>query len=159
MKLRELLAKRLRELMDVRPDLDTQTKLANRAGLSQSTIQRILSLQQACTVDVIEDLARAFGIRPIELLIEDRNDVLLLTALNKLSAEEKLRVLAYIEVSTGASLRHHERAQLSIDTGRPVPPQLAAASTRASAREPAVSDDVQQAHEQASTPQRKRGKS
>lgn len=157
MKLRQTLAKRLRELMDLRPDLDTQTKVANKSGLGQSTVQRILNDQQSPTVDVVESLAKAFGVSPIELIIENRNDVKLLAALSKLDEQEKLRVLSYIEVSTGIAMRHHGAAQLSIDTGRPVPPELAAATHRASARKPG-SDDVKQTHDKTSAPHRKRSK-
>lgn len=159
MKLRELLARRLRELMDARPDLDTQMKVAAKSKLGQSTIQRILSDQQAATVDVVEALAKAFGISPVELLIDDRKDAQLLLALGKLDAEEKLRVLSYIEVSSGVAMRHHAGAQLNIDSGRPVPPQLTAATQRASSRRPGFEEVKKQTHEKTSASHVKRGKS
>jgi transcriptional regulator with XRE-family HTH domain len=68
MKLRQVLAKRLRELMDKTPSLDTQVKVSAAAGVAQTTISRILKCQVAATLDNVESIADAFGIRIPELL-------------------------------------------------------------------------------------------
>lgn len=136
MNLKDVLALRLRELMDARPDLDTQDKVSRRAKVSQSTVNRILNKQTAATVEALEGLAKAFGIKPAELLTLDKREAELLRVFNHLGEEDKLRVLGYLHVSASNAMRHHAGAQLEFDSGRPVTPSLQAASQRASARKP-----------------------
>jgi transcriptional regulator with XRE-family HTH domain len=71
MELKEILAQNLRALMKRRLDLSTQVKLHKRTGLSQSTIQRVLSLQVSTGLDVLEMLAKAFGVAPTALISEN----------------------------------------------------------------------------------------
>jgi DNA-binding phage protein len=93
--LRQVIADRLRELMAASPDLDTQVKLAHQAGLSQSSIARILSADSSATVDSIANLALAFGISPASLLLSNKVDVELLLTLRALTAEGRQRLLGY----------------------------------------------------------------
>lgn len=76
MELREILADNLRNLMRKRLDLDTQIKIRERSmrftsdgkGLSQSTIQRILSCQVHAGIDTLDVLASVFNVQPIDLI-------------------------------------------------------------------------------------------
>lgn len=94
--LRDRLAVRLRELMDKTITLDTQVKVAKQSGVSQATVQRILTRQQAATVDVIERLADAFQIKPSERLLLDRQERELLSRWVGLSETNRAKVLGYI---------------------------------------------------------------
>lgn len=93
--LRTLLAHRLRELMDSTPALDTQTKIAERSGIAQSTVGRILRGDVAVTLDNVEALARAFDIGPHELLQKTRSTNSLDLMLVNLPADEIEKILAY----------------------------------------------------------------
>jgi transcriptional regulator with XRE-family HTH domain len=93
--LRQVIADRLRELMAACPDLDTQVKLAHQAGLSQSSVARILSADSSATVDSIANLARAFGIPPASLLMGDPVEIELLLTAQGLKAEGRQRLLGY----------------------------------------------------------------
>jgi transcriptional regulator with XRE-family HTH domain len=132
--LRERLSRRMRELMRDDLNLDTQTKVANRSGVSQSSVQRLLALEQAATVDILEQLAKAFGIRRPECFLLEGDEVALLNEWSALSPTEKSAVLGYIQV-----VGQNRNSQLSIDAGRPVPATLQAAQ-QASAGRPAPQD-------------------
>ena len=54
--------------MAKKPDLDTQTKLSKSAGITQSTVWRVLEGQVGASIDVVERLAKAFGIPAVSLL-------------------------------------------------------------------------------------------
>lgn len=68
MTIRHVLSGRLSVLMVNRVDLNTQTKVAGRSGLGQSTIQRILACESSATIDALAAIAEAFGVSPNELL-------------------------------------------------------------------------------------------
>lgn len=68
--LRAALARQLATLMRDRVDLDTQQKVARRAGLAQSTVGRILRAEVSATLDNVEALAIAFGVTPGVLMGE-----------------------------------------------------------------------------------------
>jgi len=70
MKLRQVLAKRLRDLMERTPGLSTQVQVSEAAGVAQTTVSRILKSQVAATLDNVESLATVFGITPSELLAQ-----------------------------------------------------------------------------------------
>lgn len=132
--LRQQLARRLRELMRGDVNMDTQTKVANRSGVSQSSVQRLLALEQAATVDIVEQLAKAFGIRRPECFLLEADEVALLSEWSALSPTEKTAVLGYIQV-----VGQNKKSQLLIDAGRPVPATLQAAQ-QASVARPAPQD-------------------
>lgn len=138
MEIKEQFAQRLRDLMNSRVDLDTQVKVANKSGVGQSTIQRLLAADQSATIDVVAKIARAFGLHPFEMLIDDLQDAHLLRTFARLSDPEKQRLVGFIELTlsiNGQSV-HHGGAQLFMDSRSPVPPQLSAATKRASSRRP-----------------------
>lgn len=160
MNLRKHVAARLRTLMDQRPALDTQTKVAKAAGVGQSTIQRILTQDQAATVDVLEKLAHAFRIHPADLLMDSGVNIELLRAIDRLSEAEKDRVIGYVELASSRDMRQNGAAQLEFESRSQVPKQLLAAKQRASARKPGADmGDKKQSHETVKNHQpRKRSK-
>lgn len=113
--LKNILANRLRSLMAAREDLSTQVKLANKAGVSQSTIGRILSTEVHTSLDVIEAIAEAFGVHPLSLISEpldsrsasaiavDYSEKMLLDGWRRLSPQQQHAVMGYVEVSTALS--------------------------------------------------------
>ena len=71
---RLVLAAHVARLMAERAALDTQVKLAKRAGLSQSTVGRVLRGDVYAGTDVVQALALAFRVRPGSLLDEGAAD-------------------------------------------------------------------------------------
>lgn len=92
---REVLARRVRQLMDASPALDTQDKLAARCGIAQSTVGRILRCEVAATLDNVQALARAFGVPPGELVGPREQLRELDRLLAMLPAEEVEKIEAY----------------------------------------------------------------
>lgn len=136
MNLRDVLAIRLRSFMDSRPDLDTQVKVHQKAKVSQSTVGRTLSRSAAATVDVIEDLARAFGADPVEFLIADNQALDIYRSVARLKPDERSQLLGYLKVISSDAMRHHGPMHLSFETATAVPAKLQAATERASSRDP-----------------------
>jgi len=64
-----VLAANLAALMAITPELDSQVKLAKKARLNQTTVSRILSCRNACSVANLQKLAAAFKVAPWTLLI------------------------------------------------------------------------------------------
>ena len=133
-RLRQVIADRLRALMAARPDLDTQVKLARRAGLSQSTVARILSADSSATSDSIAHLARALSTSPASLLLDDSAEISLLEAIQALKPEARQRLLGYAAGVTQDQQATTRAAQYSIDSSAPVPPSRRAAHAKAVAR-------------------------
>ena len=65
---KHILATNLRDLMDRTPTLDTQVKVAQRAGISQSTVGRLLRAEVYAQLAQVEALAEAFRIDVATLL-------------------------------------------------------------------------------------------
>lgn len=131
--LQERLARRLRTLMDQTPSLDTQVKVSKKAAVSQSTVQRVLSKQVWATLDVVEDLARAFGVKPANLLLADDSEALLLRVWFSLSELDKSEVIRF------AQLLHNRQARtpaprLEFSEIEESSPAMQAAVTRAAGR-------------------------
>lgn len=151
MELKDILAIRLRALMDVRPELDTQTKLHKRTGLSQSTVQRILTRQVHTGLDVLESLAKAFKVDPLSLIapIKEGSDassvapstdeLILLREWRKLSADEKHTVIGYVGlvVARKAPAPSENNSSSGLNSVKNVPSAMVAAVQRASSRSPA----------------------
>lgn len=82
--------------MNANPALDTQIKVHKAAGLAQSTIQRLLAQEQAATVDVLDDLGRAFGFKqPHHFLLEDA-EAAMLKLWSNLDDAGKATALTYV---------------------------------------------------------------
>jgi DNA-binding Xre family transcriptional regulator len=69
--LRSVLAANLARRMEAVPACDTQSKLAERAGMAQSHVSRILRRESAATVDMLESISKALGCMPWELLADN----------------------------------------------------------------------------------------
>lgn len=110
--LKDILAARIRALMEARTDLDTQVKIAKKAGVSQSTVGRILSREVHTSLDVLEAIAEAFGVHPLSLVSDPRemshgsalavdySERQLLDAWRRLAPQQQHAVMGYIEVAT-----------------------------------------------------------
>lgn len=68
---RENLARNLRVLMDMTPDLSSQPKIAKRSGVSQSTVGRLIRGDVRCKLDSLDGVARAFGLQAWQLLVPE----------------------------------------------------------------------------------------
>lgn len=70
MELRQILARKIRDAMERDPNLETQQKMAARAGISQGHISRLLLCEAAATTDALVGLAKAMRCQPWELLAD-----------------------------------------------------------------------------------------
>jgi transcriptional regulator with XRE-family HTH domain len=152
MELKDILAIRLRALMDARPELDTQTKLHKRTGLSQSTVQRVLTRQVHTGLDVLESLAKAFKVDPLSLIapIKEGSDAVpiapstdeltLLKEWRKLDEAEKHTVIGYIGlvVARKAPPPSENNSPIGLNSVTTIPAAMVAAVQRASSRPPAA---------------------
>lgn len=108
--------------MDLRPDLDTQTKIAHRTGVSQSTIQRVLTKEVHTSIDVVAALATAFGVTPQSLITPistaSKSDTAgelaptyderrLLLAWRQLNDTQRSEVLGYMNVANTSRRQAH----------------------------------------------------
>lgn len=112
MSIRHVLAARIRELMDSRVTLDTQTKLANKSGVGQSTIQRILAAEASATIDTVEVIAQAFGVPPVTLLSNSAKDEKLFSLWCQLNETDRARMLSFAQVAI-ESQRHDAEIEFS----------------------------------------------
>lgn len=69
--LRQILAENVARRMEESSDLDTQPKLAKKAGIGQSHVSRVLNGVQSIGLDVVAALSGAFHCQPWELLAND----------------------------------------------------------------------------------------
>jgi transcriptional regulator with XRE-family HTH domain len=154
--LKDILSTRLRELMEQRPDLDTQVKVSKRAGIGQSTVGRILSRDVHTSLDVVEAIAQALRVHPIALLTDPRDMTVtsaaaigyeereLLRAWRLLSPGQQHAVMGYIEVAITprqgiASESPKESGESStVESTREVPRGAKAAVARAASRPPSA---------------------
>lgn len=148
MELKDILAIRLRALMDARPELDTQTKLHKRTGLSQSTIQRVLTRQVHTGLDILEALAKAFHVDPLSLIAPIKegadagavapsaDELILLNEWRKLTDEEKHTVSGYIGlvVARKAPTPAENNSPIGLNSVTKIPAAMVAAVQRASSR-------------------------
>lgn len=67
---KEIVARKLSELMEAFPDLGTQMKLAKRTGIGQTTIGRIRRGEVNATADNLQRIAAAFGM-PVGFLYDE----------------------------------------------------------------------------------------
>lgn len=132
--LRERLASRLRHLMDEHPALDTQVKVSKRSGVSQSTVQRVLSKDVAATLDVVEDIAMSFSLRPPTLLLLDEREAEMLSAWLALDELDRGEVVRFA-LLLGRRAKQPPGPRLDFEMQRDTP-DLAAATLRASSKAP-----------------------
>lgn len=66
-----ILAENLNRLMDSRPPRPSQKAIAQRAGLDQKTVSRILNMSVATSVSAVQGLAAIWELEPWQLLFPD----------------------------------------------------------------------------------------
>jgi transcriptional regulator with XRE-family HTH domain len=121
MKSRKILAEQIRDRMAKRPGLDTQQALSKAAGVTQSTIWRILEQRVGASVDVVDDIAKALGTTSIALLCEP-DQIELFTLFDKLEPGDKEKVLSFMNVtirskSSNIELQNHFRDEKLLPKG------------------------------------------
>lgn len=120
MTIRHVLAARIRELMDARATLDTQVKLAEKSGVGQSTIQRILAQEASATVDTVEAIAQAFGVAPVVLLSDSHRDERLLSLWCQLNETDKSRMLSFAQVAIES--QRHDAKEIEFSRSKSLTP-------------------------------------
>ncbi|WP_232448603.1 helix-turn-helix domain-containing protein [Burkholderia ubonensis] len=99
--LRTILARKLRWYMDHYEHVDRQEKVAKRAGISQSSVNRVLSAKVDTQMRVVESLAQAIGVSPTELLTDDESDAAVIhydrVRFARLADADKKAIERYIE--------------------------------------------------------------
>jgi len=114
--IREVLAANIRHYMREVPAVDTQVKLAKKAGISQSSVARVLAGKIDTQISIVAALADAIGVRTADLLVEapeEKNKPLLdfrkLAMLPK-EEQEKIKSFADFVFSQSETNRGTERA-------------------------------------------------
>jgi SOS-response transcriptional repressor LexA len=64
----EVLAANVKSLLDTHGTINTQAKLAQKSGVAQSSISRILRADTQATAETIEAIASAFGVTAADLM-------------------------------------------------------------------------------------------
>ena len=98
--LREVLAENVRAHMSRNAAVDTQTKLANRAGVSQSSVARVLAGNVDTQISIVAALATALGVTPGRLLddLEAEPELQLdRERFARLPAAERAKIQSYID--------------------------------------------------------------
>lgn len=72
MKLRKLLAKKLKELMKERGE--TQAQFSRRIGIGQATLNRVLNGEQSISIDRLEAICNSLRINIGELFRDEKNN-------------------------------------------------------------------------------------
>lgn len=97
--LREVLAANVRAYMSRIPAIDTQVKLAKKAGISQSSVARVLAGNVDTQIGIVEALASAIGVPPGTLLQADAESELHIDRerFASLPAIERAKIQSYID--------------------------------------------------------------
>lgn len=96
----ELAARNLQAWMQGNRELSTQGKLAKASGVAQATINRMLNNEASVSISTLESIARAFGRRGYELLINPRDPASLRydrTKFASLPESERSKIESYID--------------------------------------------------------------
>ncbi|MEX3915992.1 helix-turn-helix domain-containing protein [Paraburkholderia sp. BR10872] len=114
-----ILAKNLRRLMDHSEILDTQIKVAQRAGIAQSTVGRLLRGEVYAQLSQVEALAEAFKVDVAALLDENVDHARGITpeweqTYTHLSEEEKKQVSDFVAFL--AARHQHEAPSTALNT-------------------------------------------
>lgn len=114
--IREILADNVRAFMGQIDAVSTQVKLAKRAGVAQSSVNRVLGAQVDTQIGVVEALASAFGVPAGALLIEHGHlgdDIgAIARKIATLSADDRKKVEAFVDFVHSSA-----RENASRDTG------------------------------------------
>lgn len=71
MKLEDILAKNITDLMAATTGLETIDKVAQRSGVGRGTVDRVRKAEVSTKIETVALLAAAFGVTPIALLSHD----------------------------------------------------------------------------------------
>lgn len=66
----QILADNLNRLMQAHPQLDNNVAVARAAGTTHSHIRRIRRQESMATIEMLDRIARAFGLEPFQLLMD-----------------------------------------------------------------------------------------
>lgn len=116
------------------PDLDTQNKLSRAAGVTQSTVWRVLEGRVGVSIDTVDALAEAFSVSPVALLA-DKYQARLLAAWDQLTDEDRDRVMSFMQVTIASRPSNMAKQKHWIDE-QPIEQGLLAASSRAASSPP-----------------------
>lgn len=140
--IKRILADNLRLLMDSTPSLNTQTKVAQRAEIAQSTVGRLLRAEVYPQLRQVEALAKIFRIDVAALLTERKEargtgepDIALQFA--RLTEAEKRQVLDYMNylITRHGDQPHDDGHLIAVDTLTKPNPGLAERLAQAIQRE------------------------
>ncbi|CAE6693105.1 hypothetical protein LMG22931_00467 [Paraburkholderia nemoris] len=99
--IRTVLATNLRQAMAAHPTLDTQMRLAQRSGMSQRTVGRMLNGEVDPQLGHVEAVAEALGVTVTDLLTDYSSGVAELRydrqKFAKLSQEDRAKIESFIE--------------------------------------------------------------
>ncbi|WP_230951381.1 helix-turn-helix domain-containing protein [Burkholderia stagnalis] len=159
---REILALKLTRLMDSHPTLNTQGKVAARAGLAQRTVGRMKNNEADPQLGHVEAVAHALGVSLISLISDEsvRESALEYDtdAVARLSDEDRKKIESYIEfvlsTSGAADKRGEETVNISETTAAT---KAQAASVRRAAQRPLSNKTLSINEEQSHANEGKRG--
>ena len=98
MKLRATLASNLRIQMQRSANLGTEAKVAKAAGITQSSVNRVLNSDVGASIDVVEQLSDGLQI-PAIMLLADPHQANFLQGWLSLNAEDQARVLSFMQIA------------------------------------------------------------
>ncbi|WP_230944448.1 helix-turn-helix domain-containing protein [Burkholderia territorii] len=159
---REILALKLRQLMDAHPTLNTQGRLAARAGLAQRTVGRMRNNEADPQLGHVEAVAEALGV-PLVSLISDQtanaNGLQYDTAaVAQLSAEDRKKIESYIEFVLTTSGAARVGGQEAVNISETMPASKAqTASVRRAAQRPLSDKTLSINEDQSHATEGKRG--
>lgn len=114
--IREVLASNIRHYMRAVPCVDTQVKLAKKAGISQSSVARVLAGNIDTQISIVASLADAIGVKTADLLVETAGekkqpllDLQKLAMLPK-TEQEKIKSFADFVISQAATENVNQRS-------------------------------------------------
>ncbi|AOI94824.1 metal-dependent hydrolase [Burkholderia sp. LA-2-3-30-S1-D2] len=155
---REILAHKLTRLMADHPTLNTQGKLAARAGLAQRTVGRMKNNEADPQLGHVEAVAHALGVSLVSLISDESSrgsDLQYDTdAVARLSVEDRKKIESYIEFVLSASGAAGKQGGDALNISETSPATKAqAASVRRAAQRPlsnktlSINDDQSHANE------------
>lgn len=153
--IRELLALNVKQLMKLIPEASTQAKLAVRAGMSQSSIHRIVNAATEPELTTLENLAKAFGVPIGRLLAEEGDDLLppgAVDAYRNLPSEDKEKIKAFIEFVLAS--RQAEKLGLPLNFSERLSATESGKETARGLKQRRPSDNTLTSHERKDQPPR-----
>ncbi|MFM0595348.1 helix-turn-helix domain-containing protein [Paraburkholderia dilworthii] len=137
---KQILAANLRRLMDASDTLDTQVKVAARAGIAQSTVGRLLRGEVHPQLDQVEAIATAFRITVGELLTDHSSRAESEIPYDKaayaqLPDQEKTQIAEFIQFVLSRQTTKEEVAPLTVSRETEMEPGLSERLMKAIQRE------------------------